>query len=142
MANTNTWPSAKVEIGSIHSFSIVDTILRKVQQKLSNLPFSELGLSIQRDVADIEIDSTEPEFRIWARNGVQSIEYWSVPVAAVSLGLSFSKVHKELLSEMRPISPTGWRERYDNDLTKEPLETWELETGANPTLQTTERRCD
>lgn len=138
MANTNPWPSATVEIGSIRNNSRVDTILRDVQRTLSILPFAEHGLSLRRDVADIEIDSTEPEFRVWARNGVQSIEYWSVPVAAASLGLSFSQIHAELLSEMAAISPTtGWRERYDCDLREEPRASWELEVGANPTLQPT-----
>lgn len=132
MAGTNPWPSATVTIGSIHNHSHVHTILQEVQHRLSGLPFVEFGLPLRRDMPDIEIDSTEPEFRIWSRNGIQSIDYWSVPMSAVNLGLSFSQVHADLLAEMTTISPTGWRERYDYDLRDEPRASWELEAGATP----------
>ena len=136
MANTNSWPSAAVELGHIRDHSRVDALLRGVHRRLTGLPFCELGLSTQRDVADLEIDSSEPEFRVWARNGVQSIEYWSLPVAAAKLGLSFRGVYEDLLAELVPGSPLGWRERYDYDLRDEPRDFWEVPVGANPSTGT------
>ncbi|WP_154668190.1 hypothetical protein [Pseudoduganella violaceinigra] len=127
MANPNAWPSATVEIGYIQDHKRRDALLRDVHRKLPGLPFVELGLSTQRDVADLELDESEPEFRIWARNGVQSLEYWSSPVAPAHLGLSFTQVHKDLLAEFLPISQPGWRERYDHDLNEEPRQGWELD---------------
>jgi hypothetical protein len=137
MANTNLWPSAAVELGHIRNHSRVDAVLRAVHQKLTGLPFSELGLSTQRDVADLETDATEPEFRVWATNGVQSIEYWSLPVAAAKLGLSFHGVYEDLLAELVPGSPLGWRERYAYDLRDEPRAFWELPVGATPSFEPT-----
>jgi hypothetical protein len=130
MTGANEWPTATIELGFVRDCSRVDALLRTVHRRLSGLPFAELGLSTQRDVADVELDSDEPEFRIWARNGVQSIEYWSLPVTPTQLGLSLREVHSELLAELSPISQSGWRERYDHDLREEPRASWELQVGA------------
>jgi len=129
IAGTNEWPTVAIELGFVQDCSRVDALLRNVHRMLSGLPFAELGLSTRRDVADIELDSDEPEFRIWARNGVQSIEYWSLPVSPAQLGLSLCEVHSELLAELVPIVQSGWRERYDHDLREEPKATWELQVG-------------
>lgn len=137
MADTNPWPSASVSLGHVRDQSKVDAVLRDVHRSLSGLPFAELGLSTQRDVADLELDPSEPEFQVWARNGVQSIEYWSLPVAAAKLGLSFRQVYEALLAELVPVAPSGWRERYDYDLREEPRSSWELPVGANPSLEPT-----
>lgn len=137
LADTNAWPSVSVELGHVRDHSRVDAVLREVHRKLAGLPFAELGLSTRRDVADIEIDPSEPEFRVWARNGAQSIEYWSLPVSPAKLGLSFGQVHEDLLAELVPLLQEGWRERYDYDLREEPRAPWELPVGANPSLQPT-----
>lgn len=132
MAGTNEWPTATIELGFVRDCSRVDALLRTVHRSLSRLPFAELGLSKQRDVADVELDFDEPGFRIWARNGVQSIEYWSLPVSPAQLGLSLREVHSELLAELAPVSQSGWRERYDHDLQNEPQTSWELQVGGWP----------
>ena len=137
MADTNAWPSASVELGQIRDHSRVDVLLREVHRKLSGLPFAELGLSTQRDVADVEVEPSEPEFRVWARNGAQSIEYWSLPVAPTKLGLSFKEVYEDLLTEFVPLSQAGWRERYGYDLREEPRSSWELPVGPSQSLQPT-----
>jgi len=135
MTGTNEWPTATIELGFVRDCSRVDVLLRNVHRKLSGLPFAELGLSTQRDVADVELDFDEPEFRIWARNGVQSIEYWSLPVSPAQLGLSLREVHSELLAELAPISQSGWRERYNHDLREEPQASWELQVvGLEPLI--------
>jgi len=137
MADTNPWPTASIELGYVRDHLRIDALLRGVQRKLSGLPFTELGLSTRRDVAELEPDLGEPEFRVWARNGAQSMEYWSLPVAASTLGLSFRQVYADLLAEMVPISQIGWRERYDYDLREEPRAWWELPVGVNQSLQPT-----
>lgn len=137
LASTSAWPSTLIELGHIRDHSRIDALLRGVHRKLTGLPFSELGLSTQRDVANLELDPSEPEFRVWTRNGAQSIEYWSLPVAAANFGLSFRQVYEALLAELVPVSPQGWRERYDHDLREEPRASWELPVGANLSIQPT-----
>ncbi len=135
ITGANEWPTATIELGLVRDCSRVDALLRNVHRKLSGLPFAELGLSTQRDVADVEQDYDEPEFRIWARNGVQSIGYWSLPVSPAKLGLPLREVHAQLLAELAPISQSGWRERYNHDLREEPQASWEFQVvGLKPLI--------
>lgn len=132
MAGENLWPSATVELGYVKDQRRLDSLLREVQRKIATLPFAEIGLSTQRDVADVELDCSEPEFTIFARNGIQSIKYWSLPVAPIQLGISFTQVHAGLLAELVPLSQPGWRERYEYDLNQEPRSSWDIEIGVSP----------
>jgi hypothetical protein len=127
----NDWPNATVEIGHIHNPARVDALLRLVHRAISKLPFAELGLSLARDSVDIEIDNSEPKCSIWARNGMQCVEYWSEAVPQASLGLSFRQIHADLLAELDPVQSAGWRERYDYDLRQEPRARWDCEPGAH-----------
>ncbi|KQZ40062.1 hypothetical protein ASD58_06710 [Duganella sp. Root1480D1] len=129
MAGENLWPTATVELGFIRDHERLDSMLREVQRKVGGLPFAEIGLSTLRGVADVELDFPEPEFRIWMRNGGRSLEYWSLPVGPKQLGISFIQVHADLLAEFVPMSRSGWRERYENDLSLESRPRWEIEVG-------------
>ena len=132
LSKPGPWPTATVEIGYIRDHARMDALLRQIQGKLVCLPFASLGLSLQRDSAKVEEDRSEPACRIRARNGVQSIDYWSVQVPAATLGFSYRQLHAELLAEFDPISPEGWREHYDHDLRAEPQSGWKCEPGFRP----------
>lgn len=132
LSKPGPWPTATVEIGYIRDHARMDALLRQIQGKLACLPFASLGLSLQRDSAKVEEDYSEPACRIRARNGVQSIDYWSVQVPAATLGFSYRQLHAELLAEFDPISPEGWREHYDHDLRTEPQSGWKCEPGFRP----------
>lgn len=125
--SSNTWPSAKVELAYLKDIKKTNEILIQIQETIPKPSFSPLGVSLSRNVAEVECDYSKERYEIYIRNRVQAITYAScyIPNDIVT-GLilsSFKKLRNEM---MVPFDKSGWKERYEFNLNSEcPKDMWE-----------------
>lgn len=114
-SSENGWPNVEIRLGSIKNQSVVHDWLTRIQETVGQMPLATIGLSLARDVPEVEYAPNSREYSLDLRNGLQAIEYslWQLendPFAKLifeSYGL--------LVSQLEPIDKTGWIERYDQD---------------------------
>lgn len=126
LKGANAWPSVEVKLGVLRSQQAVDNCLRSIQHGVQRLSFPPIGLSVARDVADVTAAPGLPDYAVWVRNGLQSVEYHSCPVANDPFTTQVIDAFSELAAELQDIEKQGWRERYDRNLRSEyPASAWE-----------------
>ncbi|NOS93249.1 MAG: hypothetical protein HOP30_15120 [Cyclobacteriaceae bacterium] len=113
-----TWPDIRIFLGYIkpEKFEELNSELIKLQQLIPKIHFASLGISLKRDVAELQRSDVSVEYEIWIRNGTQSLRYYS-PLIENNVFLEKAIELKQLLlASMDEIDLTGWKERYDSPL--------------------------
>lgn len=124
---SNTWPSAKVELAYLKDIEQTSEILIQIQEATPKLSFAPLGVSVSRNVAEVECDYYKEGYELYIRNGVQAITYASCympnDMVTALIFSSFKKLRNEM---MVPFEKSGWKERYEYNLNNEcPKDMWE-----------------
>jgi hypothetical protein len=113
--NSLTFPDVKVSLGAIKDQKKLENELIIFQKKSKSFPYIPFGLSLQRDVPDVEFDKNYTAYSIFFRNGIQSVEINSEPV----LGHSFTKnvfdLFNTIKNQMNIFNKQGWKEKYSID---------------------------
>jgi hypothetical protein len=134
LSGAHAWPSITVRLGSIKNQPAVDACLQMLQQNVQQISFPPpIGLSLNRDVADVIGVPTLPAYTISLRNGVQGFEYSSCSIENDSFSIQINDSFSVLIAELNEIDPRGWLERYDRNLKTEfPAICWEWNYDEQP----------
>ncbi|MES2934035.1 MAG: hypothetical protein V4805_11180 [Pseudomonadota bacterium] len=96
-----------------------------LQKNTTAVCFKPIGLSLKRDVVDLEIAPEAPEYAIYLRNGMQSLEYQSGAIVGDAYSSQILESFNFLLSQLDMIDKTEWQERYSKNLmTERPVKGW------------------
>lgn len=110
------WPDLRVFLGYIKSEKFDELNLRiiKIQELVSKIQFTPLGISLERNVATVDKCDLSVAYEIWIRNGVQFISYYSPPIDNDDFSKSVIDLKNLMLESIDKIDCLGWRERYDS----------------------------
>lgn len=126
LLGAHTWPSIVVRLGSLKNQATVHASLTNLEQRISHLSYSPIGLSLKRDVPNVAVVPHLPEYSLSLRNGVQSVEHSSCFLVDDSMSSMIYDSFNALTAELSDIDPHGWQERYDRNLTTEfPATSWD-----------------
>ncbi len=86
----------------------------EVQNCIPNLSFKSLGISLKRDVADIERSDQYKDYSLYIRNGVQSLTYYSPFLDNDIFSKKVFELKELMLKSMKQLDREGWKERYNS----------------------------
>jgi hypothetical protein len=114
------WPDVRIFLGYIKEelFNDLNDAIIDVQKHIPSLQFKPLGISLQRDVVDLNSDHSR-NLEIWVRNGVQSISYYSPFIENDVFCKKVLDLKNIMLKSMHPFDHSGWKERYDKPFNNE-----------------------
>ena len=112
------WPDVRVFLGYIKEdhFDQLNNAMIDIQKSIPALVFKPLGISLARDVVDVEICEPNVEYAIYIRNGVQSITYYSPLLANDRFSNKVVELKNLMLRSVEQFDSTGWKERYESPL--------------------------
>jgi len=124
----NSWPSIQLLYSHITNKKAADKKIRTLQKAIAKFDFKELGLSLKRDVAQVDIDYQQPLFDVFSRNGIQGITINSGAIKGDQLCETVFDLTRYFKKALKPIDQAGWRERYNQNLRKDfPAKSWDME---------------
>ncbi|WP_276501901.1 hypothetical protein [Terrimonas pollutisoli] len=110
------FPDVRIFLGYIKEefFDHLNNAMIEVQNCIPNLSFKSLGISLKRDVADIERSDQYKDYSLYIRNGVQSLTYYSPFLDNDIFSKKVFELKELMLKSMKQLDREGWKERYNS----------------------------
>jgi hypothetical protein len=110
------FPDVRIFLGYIDEefFNLLNNAIIEIQNCIPNLTFKSLGISLARDVANIERGIQDKDYSVYIRNGIQSMTYYSPFLDNDTFSSKIFELKELMLKSMKQISLDGWKERYDS----------------------------
>lgn len=118
-SSENGWPNAPVRLGSIKNQAVVHDCLMRIQRSIHLMAFPPIGLSLARDVPDVEYAPKDRMYSMKVRNGLQSIEYHSTQLEHDPFADLVFESYDLLVAQLEEFDKRGWTEGYSQDLSAE-----------------------
>jgi hypothetical protein len=112
----NKWPDIRVFLGNIkpHKFEELNQSIIHIQQLISSIQFRPLGISLKREVAELDTTDSYFDYEIWLRNGAQSFSLYSPLLKDDIFSNKVRDLKQLMLESMDKIDISGWKERYNS----------------------------
>ncbi len=110
-----SWPCVKVTLGNIKNYKNLDKSLIDFQKHFKEMPYIASGLSFQRDVPDYNYDNNYNPYSFYFRNGIQSFEFSSEPIADDPFTKNVFDLFNTIKKYMKIFNNKGWTEKYNTD---------------------------
>ena len=110
-----SFPAVKILLGHIKENKELEKELLKFQEQIKYLPYVPSGLSLNRDIPELEYDHKFAAFSIFFRNGVQSIEFNSEPILEDIFTQNVFDLFNTIKKHMEVFDHKGWIEKYNID---------------------------
>lgn len=120
------WPNIEIAYGQLHgAIRRADAVARRLQTTFAGVPLQATGLCLDRTGPALSGEYIG-ERRIRVSNGTQAVEFNGPLARGSELDQVFEDCWENLSALIRPISRSGWLERYDYDLSApSPPEPWD-----------------
>lgn len=110
------WPTVELVLGSIGNPGNLDHRVSGFHELLQSLPFVPGCIGFRQEEPDMESDSQYSPYKIWMTNGVQCLEFSGYPLRGEGFTREVFRFFDEIKTQMVIINKTGWKEKYDKDL--------------------------
>ncbi len=114
--NEIKFPDVRIFLGYIDEelFNPLNDAIIKIQNCIPKLTFQSLGISLERDVANIKRSNQNKDYNLYIRNGIQSLTYYSPFLDNDIFSQKVFELKTLMLKSMKQICLDGWKERYDS----------------------------
>ncbi len=126
MPGDNKKPSINITLNSIVNEQSISDCIFNLQKELSSMSFIAHGLIKERNGVCVERDNNLPQFRIYMRNGNQTIDYRSAPIVDDVFTKHVFRLFDFLKDQAKEFDKSGWQERYRTNLDEQlPEDMWD-----------------
>ena len=112
------WQSVRVAWGTVSDWPTTRRLVKELQTGVRNLPFVAYGISRARRGAPINYVPRWGSFRVEVSNGAQYLKLSSPWLRDDPFSETVYRVAATLTRQLVRITPRGWVERYERDLSQ------------------------